>query len=73
MVHMYLEFFGWKSSYSMWHEKIHEVSLAMSRIVAAWICIFLISKILPNFYKKCSFVGNFQQPYVHDIKYNEVS
>ena len=40
--------------------------------MTAWICIFLTSQILPNLCKKCSFVFSFQQPYVHDIKYNNV-
>ena len=41
--------------------------------VAAWICIFLTSQILPNFCKKCSYVCSFRQPYVHNIEYNKVS
>ena len=52
-------------------QKNHEVPLAM----ATWICIFLTSQILPNFYKKCSSVCNFRQPYVPYvcIEYNKVS
>ena len=73
MVHMYSEFGGQGSSRSKWLEKILDVALAMSCIVAAWICIFLTSQILPNVYKECSFVCNFRQPYVHDIDYIKVS
>ena len=66
------EFVVWRSSCSKWLENFHEVALAIMYIVAPWICIFLTSQILPNFYKKCSFVCSFQQPYVHDIKYIRV-
>ena len=69
MVRVYMESVGRRSSCSKWLGKFHEVALAMSCIVAAWICIFLTSQILPNFCKKCSFVCSFQ----HDIEYNKVS
>ena len=69
MVHMYLEFVGRRTSRPKWIENFHEVALAMSYIVADWICIFLTSQILKNLCKKCSFVCDFRQPYVHDIDY----
>ena len=45
----------------------------MGCIVAAWICIFLTSQILPNLCKTCSFVCSFWQPYMHNMEYNIVS
>ena len=62
MVHVYLEFVGRRCSRSKWPEKILGIALAMSYIVAAWICIFLTSQILPNLYKKCFSVCSFWQP-----------
>ena len=41
---------------------LREVALAMSCNVAAWICIFLTSRILPNFCKKSYFVCSSDNP-----------
>ena len=73
MIHVYSELVGRRSSCSKWLEIFLEVALAISYIMAAWICIFLTSRILPNFCKKCLYVCSFQQPYVHGIKYKRVS
>ena len=72
MVYVYSEFVDQRSSYSKWLKKIHEVTLAMSYIVASWICIFLTSQILPNLLEEMIFSCSFRQPYVHDIEYNRV-
>ena len=68
-----LKFIGWRSSHSKWLNLFLEIALAMSCNVAAWICMFLTLKILPNFCKKCSSICNFQQPDVHDIEYSRIS
>ena len=68
-----LKFIGWRSSHSKWLNLFLEIALAMSCNVAAWICMFLTLKILPNFCKKCSSICSFQQPDVHDIEYNRIS
>ena len=73
IVHVYTDLVGRRSSCSKWFKKCHEVALAMSFIVAAWIYIFLTSQILLNLCKKCSYVWSFRQPYVYDIEYSKVS
>ena len=72
LIHVYSEFVGRRSSCSKWLNFFLDVALAMSWTIAAWICIFVTSQILPNLCKKCSSIRNFRQPYVHDIEDNKV-
>ena len=69
---MYLEFVSQRSNRSKWLRNFHEVALAMSCIVAAWIYVFLTSHIILNLCKKRYCVCSFQQSYVNDLEYNMV-